>query len=285
MHMFRAILFLALLVSARAAAPGADSRCDAYLTLHFIDAETDCAASSGVCPSSCLAAMEELETYCAGKKYTYDETRNGEDVELALDWNTDKARYLVLYQTAINLGLSGSDDACNEVIHDYQLEHINDCNEAYYNAAVDLGYGYYCESPRSDSSTCHVNCQESIDKLEAVCNPTEGPLGKFYLDEDQDTATEADDVFMEYTYSSNSMQGMSALGPDGCSYTTSAPSSVPPATAAKSPPPTPASPPPSPPPSTVPPPPPSSSPSPYAAGLSSILMVLVATTLNVLLTL
>ena len=79
---------------------------------------------------------------------------------------------------SVNLGTTGSDDACNEVIHYYQLKHINDCNEARSNATADVVLGYYCESPQSDANTCHVKCQETIDKLESVCNPAGGPLGK-----------------------------------------------------------------------------------------------------------
>ena len=225
MNVLRVSVFLTLLAGTSAAATGADSTCDATLNSHLLSGGTDCAASSGVCPSSCLAALTALDVDCAGKKYTYSETKNGKDVEAALDWNTDKARYLILYQVTANLGLSGSsDDACNEVIHDYQLTHINDCNEAFYNAAVDVLHGYYCESPQSDANTCHVNCQETIDKLESVCNPAGGPLGKFYTDDNKDTDTTADDVYTEHTYSSVWMGGVNTLGPKACSYKTTAPS-------------------------------------------------------------
>ena len=224
MNTLRVSVFLALLAGASAAATGADSTCDTTLTLFYVSGGTACTASSGVCPSTCLAALEALDTDCAGKKYTLKETQNGKDVELALDWNTDKARYLILFQTSVNLGNSGSDDACNEVIHDYQLKHINDCKEARDNAAIDVFRGYYCKSPQSDANTCHVNCQEMIDKLESVCNPAGGPLGKYYQEEDQDTATTADDVFTEKTYSSEVMVALNTLGPKACSYKSTAPS-------------------------------------------------------------
>ena len=224
MNMLRVSVFLALLAGASAAATGADSTCDTTLTLFYVSGGTACTASSGVCPSTCLAALEALDTDCAGKKYTLKETQNGKDVELALDWNTDKARYLILFQKAVNFGLSGSDDACNEVIHYYQLKHINDCQEARDNARAEVVLGYYCKSPQSDANTCHVNCQEMIDKLESVCNPAGGPLGKYYQEEDQDTATTADDVFTEKTYSSEVMVALNTLGPKACSYKSTAPS-------------------------------------------------------------
>ena len=223
--MLRVSVFLALLAGASAAATGADSTCDTTLTLFLLGSGgTACTASSGVCPSTCLAALEALDTNCAGKKYTLTEPQNGKDVELALDWNTDKARYLILFQKAVNFGLSGSDDACNEVIHDYQLKHINDCQEARDNARADVVLGYYCKSPQSDANTCHVNCQEMIDKLESVCNPAGGPLGKYYQEEDQNTATTADDVFTEKTYSSELMGALNILCPKACSYKSTAPS-------------------------------------------------------------
>ena len=162
--MLRVSVFLALLAGASAAATGADSTCDTTLTLFYVSGGTACTASSGVCPSTCLAALEALDTDCAGKKYTLKETQNGKDVELALDWNTDKARYLILFQTSVNLGNSGSDDACNEVIHDYQLKHINDCKEARDNAAIDVFRGYYCKSPQSDANTCHVMLTDCIQR-------------------------------------------------------------------------------------------------------------------------
>jgi len=219
-----ALVSASLVSSTAAAATGADGPCDLTLSLHFLKAETDCKASSGVCPSSCLDALKALDTVCAGKKYSYTDTRNGEMVEVALDWDTDKARWLVLYQATINMGF-GTNDACNEVIHDYQLEHINDCNEAYYNMAVDLMFGYYCTSPKSDASTCHENCQESIDKVEAVCNPEGGPLGTIYLDNDQGTMDTSDDVYTELTYGSGAMLDASTKGPSACTYKSTAPAS------------------------------------------------------------
>ena len=213
--MLRVSVFLALLAGASAAATGADSTCDTTLTLFYVSGGTACTASSGVCPSTCLAALEALDTDCAGKKYTLKETQNGKDVELALDWNTDKARYLILFQTAVNLGLSGSDDACNEVIHDYQLTHINDCNEAYNNVNWDVLFGYYCNEPKSTDSVCAPECQESIDKLESVCNPAGGPIGTYTSTADDDVTT------IQETYSWANMAATGILGPDSCTYTTS----------------------------------------------------------------
>ena len=89
------------------------------------------------------------KTIAPRRSSAYDDTRDGEDVEVALDWNTDKAHWLSRYEAAKNQGLAGNPDQCMEVIHDYQLEHINDCNEAYYNAAYDIVYGYYCKEPQS----------------------------------------------------------------------------------------------------------------------------------------
>ena len=91
MKALQTTIVLALLADASAAAAGADSTCDASLAATLAAAATDCAAANGACPPSCLAALEALENDCAAKKFTYDDTRDGEDVEVALDWNTDKA--------------------------------------------------------------------------------------------------------------------------------------------------------------------------------------------------
>ena len=117
------------LASANAAATGADATCDAALDAHNSPlSSTDCVAVSGACPASCLASFEALETSCVGKKYSNTQKVDGVDVEVALDWNTDKATYLNGYQGMKNL--FGDDDECCEVIHDYQLTHINDYDEA-----------------------------------------------------------------------------------------------------------------------------------------------------------
>jgi hypothetical protein len=60
-------------------------------------------------------------------------------VEVALDWNTDKGAYLQSYQATKFVLLK--DDECCEVIHDYQLTHINDCNEAHANVNWDVQKG------------------------------------------------------------------------------------------------------------------------------------------------
>jgi hypothetical protein len=183
--------------------------CDAALNSTYNSVGTECTAVNGVCPSSCLAALEALDAYCAGKKFTHEETQNGVDLDLALDWDTDKARWLILYQTGINIGVVGTNDACNEVIHDYQLAHINDCNEAFHNAAVDVAHGYYCKEPMSSSTTCHENCQETINKLDSVCNPAGGGLGNY--------STDLDGVFTTTTYNIYVMSAIQSLGPDSCS--------------------------------------------------------------------
>ena len=211
MNALRTNVLLALLAGASAAASGADSTCDASLLATLGAAATDCAAANGACPASCLTALEALENDCAGKKFTFEDTRDGEDVELALDWDTDKAYWLSVYEVAKNEGTNfGVADECMEVIHDYQLEHINDCHEAYVNAAYDLVHGHYCKDPQSTSTTCHELCQETIDKLESVCNPVQGPVGQFY--------TEDDGTYTANTYDYFDMFAMSSLGPDSCSY-------------------------------------------------------------------
>ena len=96
------------LASANAAATGADPTCDAALDAHNSIFSTDCVAVSGACPASCLASFEALETSCAGKKYSDTQEVDGVDVEVALDWNTDKATYLHDYQITKNL--FGDDD-------------------------------------------------------------------------------------------------------------------------------------------------------------------------------
>ena len=90
------------LASANAAATGADATCDAALDAHN-SFRTDCVAVSGACPASCLASFEALETSCVGKKYSNTQKVDGVDVEVALDWNTDKATYLQIYQHGKNL--------------------------------------------------------------------------------------------------------------------------------------------------------------------------------------
>ena len=210
MKALQTTIVLALLADASAAAAGADSTCDASLAATLAAAATDCAAANGACPPSCLAALEALENDCAAKKFTYDDTRDGEDVEVALEWNTDKAHWLSVYEAAKNQGQAGNPDQCMEVIHDYQLEHINDCNEAHSNAAYDIVNGYYCKEPQSTSATCHKVCQETIDKLDSVCNPVQGPVGQFYLEDD--------DAYTANTYEWATMIGMRILGPDSCSY-------------------------------------------------------------------
>ena len=184
--------------------------CDAALNSAYDSVGTDCTAVNGVCPSSCLAALEALDAYCAGKTFTYNETQNGVDLEIALDWDTDRARWLILYQTGINIGVFfGTNDACNEVIHDYQLAHINDCNEAFHNAATDVAHGYYCKEPMSSHTTCHENCQETINKLDSVCNPVGGMLGNY--------STDLEGVFKTTTYNFYVMSAIQSLGPDSCS--------------------------------------------------------------------
>jgi len=206
------------LASANAAATGADATCDAALDAHDSISSTDCVAVSGACPASCLASFEALETSCAGKKYSDTQTINGASVEVALDWNTDKGAYLQSYQSTKNL--FGDNDACCEVIHDYQLIHINDCNEAHDNIVWDVVFGYYCKSPKSTDTICAPECQESIDKLESVCNPAGGPIGTYTTTADDSTTT------IQATYSWADMAAVGILGPDSCTYTTSLSSSA-----------------------------------------------------------
>ena len=201
------------LASANAVATGADATCDNALAVHKDTSRTDCVAVSGACPASCLASLEALETSCAGKKYSNTQLVDGVDVDVALDWNTDKATHLNNYQLTKNL--FGDDDECCEVIHDYQLTHINDCDEAYNNINIDLMHGYYCNSPKSTDTICAPECQESIDKLESVCNPAGGTIGTYTTTADDDVTT------TQETYSWVNMAATSILGPDSCTYTTS----------------------------------------------------------------
>ena len=201
------------LATANAAATGADATCDAALDAHNSIFSTDCVAVSGTCPASCLASFEALESSCAGKKYSDTQTIDGVSVEVALDWNTDKGAYLQSYQGIKNL--FGDDDECCEVIHDYQLTHINDCDEAYNNIIWDLMFGYYCDKPKSTDTICAPECQESIDKLESVCNPTGGPIGTLTTTADDDVTT------IQETYSWVHMAVADFFGPDSCTYKTS----------------------------------------------------------------
>ena len=208
-----ALTLATLPASTQGAAPGADATCDAALKAHNPPRpNTVCAAVGGTCPAGCLAAFKALDSSCAGKKYTHEKTIDGKDVEVALDWNTDKAAYLNLYQHRKDL--LGKDGACHKVIHDYQLEHINDCDEAYQNAVWDVTHGWYCKD-KSSAITCAPECQQSIDKLESVCNPAGGPLGTYKITADDQITT------IDKTYNWESMAAIYILGPDGCRYTTS----------------------------------------------------------------
>ena len=41
-------------------------------------------------------------------------------------------------------------------------------------------------TPKSTDTICAPECQESIDKLESVCNPTGGPIGTYTTTADDD---------------------------------------------------------------------------------------------------
>lgn len=199
--------------TANTAATGASAECDAALEAHNpLFPDGTCVAVDGTCPASCLASFEALESSCAGQKYTHVKQVDGKDTEVALDWNTDKAEYLFDYQ--MNKEIFGEDGACHEIIHDYQLKHINDCNEAHTNILHDITIGWYCRE-KSTATTCAPECQESIDKLESVCNPAGGPIGKYTTTADDLTTT------IEQTYSSTDMAAIQFFGPDSCKYTTS----------------------------------------------------------------
>lgn len=196
-----------------AAAAGASAACDAALKAHNPPMpDKVCVAVGGVCPAGCLAAFEALEGACAGQKYTHEKEIDGKDVEVALDWNTDKGAYLNDYQ--VRKDLFGKDGACHKVIHDYQLKHINDCNEARSNVVWDITFGWFCKE-KSSATTCAPECQESINKLESVCNPAGGPIGKYTTTADDDITT------IEKTYEWSDMAAAEILGPDSCKYTTS----------------------------------------------------------------
>ena len=55
------------------------------------------------------------------------------------------------------------------MIHQFQINSIETCNEAYHNVDVDTLHGYYCSSPQSSSTVCHKYCQESITKFDGMC--------------------------------------------------------------------------------------------------------------------
>lgn len=196
-----------------AAAAGANATCDAALVAHMpAIPNTVCDAVDGKCPAGCLAAFENLENFCAGQKYSHKKDIDGKSVEVALDWDTDKASYLIEYQSKKNV--LGREDVCLEVIHDYQIKHINDCDEAHHNAALDVTLGYFC-GVKSSATTCAPECQESIDKMESVCNPKAGPTGQYLTTADDDVTT------VNSTYSVADMAAFELLGPAGCKYVTS----------------------------------------------------------------
>ena len=137
-----------------------------------------------------------------------------------LPWIGIRTREHTCKVIRIQKNLFGDNDACCEVIHDYQLIHINDCNEAHDNIVWDVVFGYYCKSPKSTDTICAPECQESIDKLESVCNPAGGPIGTYTTTADDSTTT------IQATYSWADMAAVGILGPDSCTYTTSLSSSA-----------------------------------------------------------
>lgn len=212
----RAVLLLCAVSSLWAAALGetADAACDNQLSATLLS--TDCDEVSGACPATCRTMLETtLDAACAGKYFTDTDEINGVDVDVAKPWDTEKAHFLISFQMMKHL--SGN-DACNEVIHDYQLSEINDCQEAYTNAALDIVLGYYCGATKSTADTCAPECQETINKVESMCNPAGGPLGNWTQDDEND-------VSETVTYSSETMKAFQLLGPASCTYESTAPSS------------------------------------------------------------
>lgn len=212
----RTVLLLCAVSSLWTAALGetADEACDTLLASTLLS--QDCVAVNDACPDTCLTMLETtLDATCAGKYFTHSDTVDGVSVDVAKPWDTDKSLFLIMFQMTKHIW---GDDACNEVIHDYQLSEINDCQEAFTNAAVDVVMGYYCGEEKSTTTTCAPECQETINKLESVCNPSGGPLGTITVDNEND-------VSETVTYSSETMAGVALIGPASCTYESTAPSS------------------------------------------------------------
>ena len=121
----------------------------------------------------------------------------------AKPWDTEKAHFLISFQMMKHL--SGN-DACNEAIHDYQLSEINDCHEAYTNAALDIVLGYYC------GAGCGVHCRyvragvpgADHQHVNPMCNP--GVPCNWTQDNEND-------VSETVTYSSETMKAFQLIGP------------------------------------------------------------------------
>ena len=68
------------------------------------------------------------------------------------------------------------------MIHQFQINSIETCNEAFHNVDVDTTAGYYCSTPQSTSTVCHKYCQESITKFDEMCKGTDNKFKYTGLD-------------------------------------------------------------------------------------------------------
>jgi hypothetical protein len=214
--------------------------CDEFL--EFIEDDSDdCTAVSGVCPSTCSDLLSQNEAWCAGKKFTHKSPRLLEPDLGSVDFDEESVTWLIDWQYERN---NIKDDACNEVIHQVQIDSMDSCHEAYHNVDVDTLHGYYCSTPLSTATVCHKYCQESITKFDQMCNGKDNTFK--YTGLDKITKIE--------TYSKDWMDAQRTMSDaQACDYKYTSPSSP-----SSSPPPPSSSPPP--PVSAATSPPPSSSP-------------------------
>jgi hypothetical protein len=148
--------------------------------LKFIKEESvDCTAVDGKCPATCEQLLTHTSKFCDGKKFTHKSNRLLEPDLGVVDFNAESVIWLIDWQYDRN-GLK--DDACNEVIHEFQINSIETCNEAFHNVEVDTLSGYYCSTPQSSSTVCHKYCQESITKFDEMCKGTDNKFKYTGLD-------------------------------------------------------------------------------------------------------
>jgi hypothetical protein len=148
--------------------------------LKFIKEESvDCIAVDGKCPATCEQLLTQTSNFCDGKKFTHKAERSLEPDLGVVDYNAESVIWLIDWQYKRN-GIS--DDACNEVIHQFQINSIETCNEAFHNVEVDTLHGYYCSNPQSSSTVCHKYCQESITKFDDMCKGTDNKFKYTGLD-------------------------------------------------------------------------------------------------------
>lgn len=183
-----------------------------YFTTEYA-ATALCRAVDGVCPDDCLEHLEAIDEFCTDKTFELSSISNNY-ITQTYEWNANKTQVLLELQRQKNW--YGDNGACNKVIHDFQMKHITSCEGAIANAMTDVYYGYFCDEMTSDT-VCAPECQESIDKLESVCNPSTGTLQSHSYDYDYDY----DNTKL---YSEEDMMNLAMSGPKSCKYFTTAPS-------------------------------------------------------------